>query len=134
MREGATILLTTQYLEEADKLADRIAVLDNGKIIAEGTANQLKNRVGKERLDLIIDKKSSFEKAADALEGDDIRVNEQERRFSIPVDDPVKEIKKILDQMEKAEIEIESMLLHKPTLDDVFMKLTGHAAEDKTTK
>lgn len=125
-----TILLTTQYLEEADVLADRIAVLDDGKIIAEGTSDELKQKVGKERLELVI--KDNFEKAVATIKGDAIQTIPDEGKVSVAIDGGVAEIKSILDQVEKAGVVVESLSLHKPTLDDVFLQLTGHKAEEQT--
>lgn len=126
MESGHTILLTTQYLEEADLLADRIAVLDDGRIIAEGTSDELKQKVGKDRLELVI--KGDLQKAADAMQGE-VTVPE-ERKISIAIDGGVKEIKAILERVEAAGVTIESLSLHKPTLDDVFLQLTGHKAQE----
>jgi ABC-2 type transport system ATP-binding protein len=125
-----TILLTTQYLDEADQLADSIAVLDGGKIIAEGTADELKQRVGKERLILTV--KSDFAKAVEVVKGDALLTDAEARTLSIAIDGGVPEIKTILDQLQSANIDIETMSMQKPTLDDVFMQLTGHHAEAKT--
>jgi ABC-2 type transport system ATP-binding protein len=133
-RDGATILLTTQYLEEADKLADRIAVIDHGKVIAEGTADELKAKVGKERLELVIDASSDFEKAKQVMNSGAVQANSEERSISIPMEGDVHEIGRILDTMQQAGIKIESLSLHKPTLDDVFLQLTGHEAEDEASE
>ncbi len=132
MSEGATILLTTQYLEEADKLADRIAVIDHGKVIAEGTADELKSRVGKNRLELIITKTEDLKKAEVAVNISGSAIVEEEQSLSIPIEAGVKQVKDILDLLEKAGINIESMSLHKPTLDDVFLNLTGHEVEGES--
>lgn len=129
MSAGATILLTTQYLEEADQLADKIAVIDGGKIIAQGTADELKSRVGKDRLELTIKEHADFEKAASMIQGEAMLKDEKRRTLSLATDSNVSGVKQILDQMEQAGIQIESLSLHKPTLDDVFMNLTGHKAE-----
>jgi ABC-2 type transport system ATP-binding protein len=128
MEKGATILLTTQQLEEADKLADRIAVIDRGKVIAQGTAEELKSRVGRERLELAISEKSDFRDAVAAVKGDDVQIKPEERTISLATDGSVKEVKRTLNQMEDSGIEIDSLYLHQPTLDDVFLKLTGHEA------
>ncbi len=132
MASGATILLTTQYLEEADKLADKIAVLDKGKIIAQGTADELKARVGRERTELVIEAGSDFKKATELLKGEGVNVNETERSISLPTDGSVSAVKRILDILSSNKIEIDTMSVHKPTLDDVFLRLTGHGAETKT--
>lgn len=131
MEGGATILLTTQYLEEADKLADRIAVLDHGKIIAEGSADELKARVGNERIEIVINEKSDFEKAAGLIDGKMMKHDAAERTISIATDGSVREVKRVLDILHGAGIEIEAMSMHKPTLDDVFLNLTGHEAAEK---
>jgi ABC-2 type transport system ATP-binding protein len=113
VESDVTILLTTQYLEEADLLADKIAVLHDGKIIAHGTADELKAMVGKERLDLTV------------------RRDGEKTDQSIPVENGVADIRRILSDMEKEGAEIESLSLHKPTLDDVFLHFTGHKAEEE---
>lgn len=129
VQEKVTVLLTTQYLEEADKLADRIAVLDNGKIIAEGTANELKDKVGKERLEIVIAEGHDFQKAVSIIDGQAISSDAKKRSVSISTNGAVSEIKRVIGLMENHQIEIESLSLHKPTLDDVFLNLTGHKAE-----
>lgn len=125
-----TILLTTQYLEEADQLADSIAVLDGGKIIAQGTADELKQKVGKDRLELTI--KQDLAKAAELLKVEAPQIDAEAETINVAIDGGVEEIKRILDQLAAANIAIDSLSLHKPTLDDVFMQLTGHKAETVT--
>lgn len=134
MAEGATILLTTQYLEEADKLADRIAVIDHGKVIAEGTSDELKSRVGKDRLELVIKGNSNFDTALTVVDGDSTKIDREERVISVATDGSVRHLKELLDKLEKANVGIESLSLHKPTLDDVFLHLTGHEAADNVGK
>ena len=131
VEEDVTILLTTQYLEEADQLADKIAVIDEGKVIAKGTAEELKAKVGKERLELSIKASSNFNKAVEVIKGEDMQKDETKRTISVATDGSVKEVKRILDHMEHAHIEIESLSLHKPTLDDVFLHFTGHKAAEQ---
>lgn len=132
MKSGATILLTTQYLEEADQLADKIAVIDHGKVIAEGTAEELKQKVGKDRLELVISEKSDFALAVKTIPNHERHSDEKRRTVSLAIGEGVTELKKILDSLEKAHVEVETLSLHKPTLDDVFLKLTGREAEPKT--
>lgn len=128
MRGGATILLTTQYLEEADKLADRIAVIDKGTVIAEGTADELKAKVGRDRLEVTV-AALDLDRAAHVL-GGKAHMQKAEGTISIPAEG-VADVKQALNALEAAGIDVESLSLHKPTLDDVFLKLTGHEAELK---
>jgi ABC-2 type transport system ATP-binding protein len=122
---GVTAFLTTQYLEEADQLADKIAVIDRGKIVAAGTAEQLKQQVGKERLELVFADHHRFEKARTVLEGQIVHNDEQKKMISVVIDGSPRHLKYILDQMERGAIEVDSFSLRKPTLDDVFLGLTG---------
>lgn len=132
VKSNVTILLTTQYLEEADRLANKIAVLDNGKIIAFGTADELKAKVGKERLEIIISKENDFEKALEVLkDAHTIEEDRAKRSIISVISSGVEEVKNILNKMEKTGVELEGLSLHKPTLDDVFLRLTGHKAEEK---
>lgn len=124
-KNGTTILLTTQYLEEADKLADSIAVLDKGKIIAEGTADELKALVGSERLEIVLEKTENFEKALSLLNIPGLQSKKEEKSISVPTLGKVKEIMKVLDILSQADVEIDALSVHKPTLDDVFLHLTG---------
>ncbi len=129
MRGGTTILLTTQYLEEADRLADKIAVIDGGRVIAHGTADELKKQVGDERVELVIAQESDFAKATSVVKGEGIKVIEDERLISVSTDGSVRSVKAILDALAAEHIELDSMSVHKPTLDDVFLRLTGHEAQ-----
>jgi ABC-2 type transport system ATP-binding protein len=126
---GTTILLTTQYMEEADQLADNIVVIDNGKVIAEGTANQLKAKVGSDHLELTVSKKSSFEKAVAAVSGEKLVTDSERRTISVAAKGGVNKLKQILEKFEKANIAIDSVSLERPTLDDVFLSLTGHGTD-----
>lgn len=127
---GTTILLTTQYMEEADQLADNIVVIDGGKVIAEGTADELKSRVGSDRLELTISKKSSFTKAQKVVDGEGLKVDAENRTISITSKQGVSELREVLQRLDEAGVEVENVSLHRPTLDDVFLTLTGH----ETTK
>ncbi len=129
---GTTILLTTQYMEEADQLADNIVVLDNGKVIAEGTSSKLKSQVGSDRVELTIAKKSSFTKALEAIAGEKLKSNAEDRVLSIATKDGVGKLRQILQRLEDAGVEVENVSLRRPTLDDVFLTLTGHGASKET--
>lgn len=124
---GATILLTTQYLQEADHLANKIMVIDHGVVIAEGTAEQLKNRVGKERIEFVLPTLDAYKKAA-LLLGKTAQRDVKRRTVSIANEDGVTYMKNLLIKFERARVPIESLSLHKPTLDDVFLELTGKQA------
>jgi ABC-2 type transport system ATP-binding protein len=132
--EGTTILLTTQYLEEADQLADQIAVIDLGKVIAEGTSDELKARIGGEVLELHMEDPARAGEAAEALMGlgtGEANVDAEASRIRLPVGDAGSVV--LLDSMRRLDerkIPLAGFALHRPTLDDVFMSLTGRSAED----
>jgi ABC-2 type transport system ATP-binding protein len=131
--DGATVLLTTQYLEEADQLADSIAVIDRGKVIAEGTADELKGRIGGERLELVVAEQAELPTVARVLAevgADEPKVDEQARRVGVLVDAGPKALVEALRRLDTEDIAVLDVGLHRPTLDDVFLALTGHAAED----
>jgi ABC-2 type transport system ATP-binding protein len=125
-KDGATILLTTQYLEEADQLADRIIVIDGGKVIAEGTPNQLKAKVGKDRLELTFSSVKEYQKAAKIIGDKSVDgAAADEYMLTMTINDINKDVAQVLEKLEKARITIASMAVHKPTLDDVFLSVTG---------
>lgn len=124
-KKGATILLTTQYLEEADQLADTIVVIDGGKVIAKGTAKELKSKIGKDRLELTFADEKIFKTAAKTLGKRVVESNEQERTVTVLIVDTDADVRETLDTLHQAKVKIESMAVHKPTLDDVFLSLTG---------
>jgi ABC-2 type transport system ATP-binding protein len=125
LANGTTILLTTQYLDEADQLADRIVVIDGGKVIAEGTAKQLKSKVGNDRLELTFASEKALTAAQAALGEDVVSVDVKEYSVTIAINDTNEDVKKALDILSTKKIELVSMAVHKPTLDDVFLSLTG---------
>lgn len=125
MKRGTTILLTTQYLEEADQLADQIVVIDGGKVIAEGTASELKRKVGKDRLELTFKDLSNLEQAVKTLGKTKVAVDDKSLVLSLTIDNINKDVKNVLDKLAAAKIAITLMEVHKPTLDDVFLSLTG---------
>lgn len=126
---GTTILLTTQYMDEADQLADNIVVIDDGKVIAQGTSTQLKAKVGSDRLELTISAKSNFEEAVAAVKGEKAETNKEARTISVVASKSgVNKLKQVLQKLETSNIQVDNVSLHRPTLDDVFMSLTGHVA------
>jgi ABC-2 type transport system ATP-binding protein len=131
VKGGTTILLTTQYMDEADQLADEIIVIDNGKLIAAGTASQLKSKVGSDRLELTISKKSDFEAAKKVVANKSLQADTERRVLSVATKGGVKELKEHLLKLEKAKIDVDSVELRRPTLDDVFLSLTGHSATNE---
>ena len=132
--KGTTILLTTQYLEEADQLADSIVVIDGGKVIAKGTSAELKSKIGKDRLELKFSNQKSLQLANDTLGSLVIDTNEKEFTNSIIIKDSNKDVASTLAKLAKAKISIKSMAIHKPTLDDVFLSLTGKQKQKKVEK
>lgn len=131
-KNGTTILLTTQYMDEADWLADNVVVLDGGKIIAEGTSSELKAKVGSDRLEITIDKNSNFKKAQEVVDGKGLQADPDRRTISISSKGGVKKLKEVLQKLEDAKVTVETVSLHRPTLDDVFLTLTGHTATQET--
>ncbi len=125
MERGTTILLTTQYLEEADQLADQIIVIDGGKVIAEGTAPELKRQVGKDRLVLTFKDLPSLNSANKILNKPKANLNDKIFEISFTINNINKDVKDALDKLADANISISLMEVHKPTLDDVFLTLTG---------
>ena len=126
---GTTILLTTQDMDEADHLADKIVVIDGGKIIAEGTSDELKQRVGSERLEITIAEASSFGTAKRVVDGEGLHLDSKTRTLSLATKGGVHQLKQVLSRLDEAGVGVENVSFHRPTLDDVFLTLTGHTTE-----
>jgi ABC-2 type transport system ATP-binding protein len=130
VREGATVLLTTQYLEEADELADAIAVVDTGRIIARGTSDELKSQVGGERIEVVVHDRAVLGRACALLAADGKgSVDEHARRLTIAADGGAAQLVEVVRRLGEEGIQVDDVGLRRPTLDDVFLALTGHAAE-----
>jgi ABC-2 type transport system ATP-binding protein len=133
VKGGVTLLLTTQYLEEADQLADDIAVIDTGKVIARGTSDALKKQVGGERLEVVVEQAhvaKTMEIVA-AVSGHKAALDEGLRLISSPVSTGSAALFEVLKALDSAGIHALDVGLKRPSLDDVFLSLTGHAAEEK---
>jgi ABC-2 type transport system ATP-binding protein len=129
--DGTTIFLTTQYLEEADQLADRIAVLDQGHLVAEGTPGELKHRVPGSHVRLRFADVAALHAAARVLDGS--TVDEAALSLQVPGDAGGKSLRALLNRLDEHSIDVEEFSVHTPDLDDVFLALTGHASTEETT-
>jgi ABC-2 type transport system ATP-binding protein len=132
VRGGVTLLLTTQYLEEADELADEIAVVDHGRIIAKGTSDGLKLSVGGERIEVVVRNREDIGFVTGQLgagEDGSVSVDEEARRITVPSNEGVQRLIQIGRVLDEAGILIDDIGLRRPTLDDVFLALTGHGAD-----
>jgi ABC-2 type transport system ATP-binding protein len=128
---GTTVLLTTQYLDEADQLADQICLLDAGRVIAHGSPQELKSRLGSDRIDVVVRSFDELPAAAALLEsvaGVDAEVDRDNRKVSAPVRDRVAALTTIVRALDEAGIHAEDIALRRPTLDEVFLRMTGHSA------
>jgi ABC-2 type transport system ATP-binding protein len=131
---GTTVLLTTQYLDEADQLADQIAVIDRGRVIAEGTPDRLKAAVGGDQVDVVLNTADELSRAAEIVGRvceAEVELDRENSRVSAPVRRRVATLTKVVRALDDAGIEAEDIALRQSTLDEVFLRLTGHRAEEE---
>ena len=132
--DGVTLLLTTQYLQEADALADRVVLIDRGREVAAGSPAQLKAQVGQQRVDVIAADAAGFERLV-ALLGERFAItpaNEQ-RTVSVAAPEEAADLARVAAAVDQAQIEVDEIALRRPTLDDAFLALTGHASHSQST-
>ncbi len=132
--DGTTVLLTTQYLEEADQLAEEIVVIDHGRVIAQGTSDTLKDQVGGDRLEVVVENPAQVDEAAQALRSvatGEVTVNRADHRVVAPVVGGSLTLVDAVRSLDAAHVAIADVVLRRPTLDDVFLSLTGHSAEEE---
>ncbi|WP_370945718.1 ATP-binding cassette domain-containing protein [Amycolatopsis sp. cg5] len=135
--DGTTVLLTTQYLEEADQLCDSIVVIDKGKVIARGTADELKNQIGGERLELVVASADDIPATVQVLTevgSGTPSTDSHTRKVDVLVEGGPKALIEALRRLDGQGIAVQDVALHRPTLDDVFLSLTGHATDEGETQ
>jgi ABC-2 type transport system ATP-binding protein len=131
---GATLLLTTQYLEEADHLADDIIVIDHGREIAHGTADELKTQVGGERIEVTVAERAQLQEASQILAAvavGEVQIDDHTRELTAPVSGGAATLTQALRDLDSRGVVVQDVGLRRPTLDDVFLSLTGHHAEEE---
>jgi ABC-2 type transport system ATP-binding protein len=131
---GVTIFLTTQYLEEADRLADRIAVLDGGRVVADGTSEALKRQVAGQRLDLVLADAPAFDEVARLLDGRAVQRDPERLTIGVATDGSAAQVRALLDEVDPARRAVRRFAVHSATLDDVFLALTGRPADRPETE
>jgi ABC-2 type transport system ATP-binding protein len=129
---GTTVMLTTQYLDEADRLADRIGVIDQGRLITEGTATELKAKLAGDIIDVVVsaDQRDATAAVLDDVVGEEAAWDEATLRFTVPALDGARTLTEIVRGLDREGIVPDDLALHRPSLDDVFLALTGHPAEE----
>ena len=135
VRDGTTLLLTTQYLEEADELADTIAVIDHGRVIARGTSDELKGQVGGERIEVVVHDRAHLALAEEILARDGSGqwvLDQHTRKLTVPTSGGAAKLIEVVRDLGVAGVEIDDIALRRPTMDDVFLALTGKAIPDET--
>jgi ABC-2 type transport system ATP-binding protein len=130
--DGVTIFLTTQYLDEADELADHVAVLDHGRIVAEGTPSDLKRRIPGGHIQLQFAEPDALRAAAGMIPN--AAPDHDQLILQVPGDGSVASLRRVLDELDHARIDVEHLSIHSPDLDDVFFAVTGHPAAEPTTR
>ncbi len=131
--DGTTVLLTSQYLEEVDQLANKIVVVDHGLIIARGTSDELKSQVGGERLELTVARGGNLEDAVQAVSSysvGEVQINAEHRHVIVPVANGAQQLINVVRDLDAAQVPLDDLALRRPTLDDVFLTLTGHATTE----
>jgi ABC-2 type transport system ATP-binding protein len=131
-RDGVTVFLTTQYLEEADRLADRVAVMDAGKLVAEGSPAELKHQVAGHRLDLTAADRAAFDVLVGALGPRAMQPSGDRLAVSVATDGSAGHVRALLDELDPGRRAVARFAVHGATLDDVFLALTGHSTEKET--
>jgi ABC-2 type transport system ATP-binding protein len=131
--DGTTVLLTSQYLEEVDQLANKIVVVDHGLIIARGTSDELKAQVGGERLEVTVARGGNLQDAVQALSPysvGEVQINAEHRHVIVPIANGAQQLINVVRDLDAAQVPLDDLALRRPTLDDVFLTLTGHATTE----